>query len=459
MDNTYELGGGDQTFTAPSPEDYGFTFIYGDTLTLAAGGTSSGSDTLTGSDTQHSHLFGDVGSVIGPDVTVTGNDVLNAGAAGGSLTGDCMYVQSEETEQVGGPTTTFIQGNDILNSDSNGQYLAGDSAIIANNVLSRGNDQIYGNGGNDTIMGDCQAVLASSVAIGHDYIDGGAGDDFIVGDSLFVYVNASSTGRDIIVGGEGNDMIWGDSMAYDPTSTVGGSDTFVFNFLAQTTAVTTVTTHTETFGDWLSQSGLQAASLTQSQFSTQYGAWLNHLVASYADEGLGADTNGDGVISVGLNQNSATGLPTIEGLTAAQVDAFFSDTQSVTVKTGKTSQTRYYSDDFTVETTTTVNVLSGVSSQDGHDWIMDFTAGSDRLRFQSDAFTSVDPAQYFSVEVGNFNGDGLLDTRIVLASEASLAQEDRTWSVSLSGVDLGGQALQDYVVFGPTWTVYDFPMS
>ena len=84
---------------------------------------------------------------------------------------------------------------------------------------------------------------------------------------------------------------------------------------------------------------------SQSFFSTHYTAWLSHLVDTYH---LGHDVNADGKVSVDLNQNDPNGTPIVEGLTQAELSALFGAREDFTWTQGKATQTRYYSDNFTV---------------------------------------------------------------------------------------------------------------
>ena len=99
---------------------------------------------------------------------------------------------------------------------------------------------------------------------------------------------------------------------------------------------------TETFSQWLIDHGYEAyvhdegegdlevrdgtiedrPGLLQSLFSSQYAAWLHHLLSEY---GIGADVDGDGLISVHSNQNNPDVPPEIEGMTAEELAGIFSD--------------------------------------------------------------------------------------------------------------------------------------
>ena len=107
------------------------------------------------------------------------------------------------------------------------------------------------------------------------------------------------------------------------------------------------------FNGWLGEQGLATISdgTTQSYFAVNYTAWLTEIfnseeVLAYLD-GLGIDTSGG--IVVKLNQNSEDGAPYIEVGGVAYYDvfeSFFGGRTDVDLKTGKTSQERWYSDSF-----------------------------------------------------------------------------------------------------------------
>jgi hypothetical protein len=93
--------------------------------------------------------------------------------------------------------------------------------------------------------------------------------------------------------------------------------------------------------------------LLQSLFSSQYAAWLNHLVNEY---GLGSDVDGDGVISVHKHQNNPDMRPTIEGMAADELAGMFGDSDDFVWLSAVNSHAphtvpheRYYWDSFTVE--------------------------------------------------------------------------------------------------------------
>jgi VCBS repeat-containing protein len=115
-----------------------------------------------------------------------------------------------------------------------------------------------------------------------------------------------------------------------------------------------------TFDAWLRAKGFGNALDSDSElkdgtaqgfFSTQYTAWLNELIANYADAirihyGLASDT----LLQVTVNPSDTSGLPTISGLTRAQVDELFNDTSDFTWTSGSARHLvlheRFYSNAF-----------------------------------------------------------------------------------------------------------------
>ncbi|WP_445503579.1 cadherin-like domain-containing protein, partial [Microvirga sp. G4-2] len=111
-----------------------------------------------------------------------------------------------------------------------------------------------------------------------------------------------------------------------------------------------------TFTEYLAAKGLyDVEKLTQSQFSTNYTAWLT-LVFNTDTVQSWLATKGysyaDNQFTVSLNQNSGSLLPTISyksgGATItidqATLDALFSNKEAIDVSTGKVLQERWYAD-------------------------------------------------------------------------------------------------------------------
>jgi Ca2+-binding RTX toxin-like protein len=234
-------------------------------------------------------------------------------------------------------------------------------------------DVLTGGAGNDLLQGFA----------GDDVLDGGAGDDRLVG----------GTGNDTLTGGLGADTF---AFAFGPRTVAGGSSTF---------------------DAWLAARGQAPVAdgvTTQSEFARAYGAWLDDLVNTFA---IGHDTNGDGKVEVGLNQNDAIGTPVVEGLSAAELDAMFGNRTALDVVTGVTTHERFYSGSFTIGD-------RAIYSGNGADVITDFShAQGDKLAVSG--ITAAD-APHFHMSQGDLNGDGQLDTLITLDT-------DPTWSVKLLG--------------------------
>lgn len=278
----------------------------------------------------------------------------------------------------------------------------GDDIHLAGN----GDDQIHGLGGRDLING----------GNGADTVDGGAGQDVLDG----------GRGDDELRGGEGDDRLSGGS----------GADVFQYTFTVQPAPV-------ESFTGWLIARGFGSAVIDgeladgtpQNFFAVHYSAWLDELIATH---GLGADTDGDGLVSAGLNQNDPLGTPWIEGLSGEELAALFGNRDSVILKTGSTSQERFYSDTFSLGQTL-------ISSLDGHDTITDFKPGTDRLEFSgldSLGITAANFGDYFALAVLDADADGAADdSRLTLAGS-------NDWSLTLLNVNTELAGLYAAIDFG-----------
>ena len=293
---------------------------------------------------------------------------------------------------------------------------AGGDDLIAG---AGGSDTLSGGDGIDTLFGDEWGVTTDLPTAVGDSLSGGAGGDFLIG----------GNGEDTLEGGAGDDGLIGDDLLTGNNGVPikvggGGGDTFKFSFTTASVG------QSESFTDWLKANGSAGAvskgeladGTTQAFFSTKYTEWLQHLVKDF---GLGFDTNGDGQIKVGLNQNDAVGTPHIEGLSAKQLTGMFGDRESVLIKTGKTTHERHYSDRFTSSS----GGDAMLTSLDGHDVIHDFEWGSDKLSFSGlgKNFTLRQFEASFKVTQTDFNGDGLIDKTV-------LALEDDSWSATLLGI-------------------------
>ncbi|WP_435257653.1 calcium-binding protein [Thioclava sp. FR2] len=307
MADYYPTTNGDNTVTGGSGDDN----VYGGTNS-SSGSNEAGNDSLSGG---------------------AGNDALYGGRDNDTLNGDAgndsLYGGNGADLLNGGDGNDLLDGGtDSANDTLNGG--AGDDSLDGGN----GDDVLNGGAGDDSLDGEN----------GDDVLNGGDGDDNLSGGNQ----------DDTLTGGNGDDALSGGNRDDDLTGGLGddllnggdGSDIFRFTFTVGNSG-----TQTTTFAQFLTANGFGAYvvngqvadGIPQNIFSTQYTAWLNGLVAA---NGLGVDLDGDGVISVGLNQNDPSGLPHIEGLTTEQVDELFNGTDNVFVKTGSKTQERYYSNDF-----------------------------------------------------------------------------------------------------------------
>lgn len=322
---------------------------------------------------------------------------------------------AEDAVPPGGPSGTATNGSDTIIGDGGANTLGSASAPTGN-----GQDTIYGAGGNDTLSG----------GNGLDTLYGGAGDDTLNGgnDTDVLY---GGSGADILNGQAGNDTLAG-GKDNDILTGGNGDDTFVFRFSVTETAVSESFTGwliANNLGSYVDANGELKDGTSQSFFSSQYTAWLSHLVEKYD---IGSDTDGDGKISIGLNQNDPNGTPIIEGLTQEGLSDIFADRESFAWTQGKATQTRYYSDSFSLEGETTIN-------GEGADTLNDFGTGNDVLKlvgitqeqFLANAHASLKDADHI----------GALDTVITIGDS----------SITLLGVDmqdLGAAVTAGKIVFG-----------
>jgi hypothetical protein len=248
-----------------------------------------------------------------------------------------------------------------------------------------GDDLVVGNVGDDTLYG----------GDGEDFLFGTGGDDVLVG----------GAGMDVLIGGAGHDTLTGGE----------GADKFQFAF--------EMTEVTESFAAWLESQSLQTEDWTQAFFASNYTGYLEYLVGKYS---LGLDTDGDGKISVGLNQNDPYGTPHIEGMTEEELSSMFSEAEGVMVYTGKKLTERFYS-----ETFSTGDDAGGVTSFDGFDVITDFNAEEDCLEFTGlgtkDQFSFEQFKTFFAVTEIDQDGDGV-------AEDTAVSLQNGDWGVMLCGV-------------------------
>jgi Ca2+-binding RTX toxin-like protein len=302
-------------------------------------------------------------------------------------------------------------GDDSVDGESGNDYIA---AGDGNDLVfgGAGDDQLFGEAGNDTLRGES----------GNDQLFGGEGNDRVSGDAGSDTLNAGA-GNDVLEGGAGNDFIragLGDDILTGGT----GADRFVFQFthtgssggpLIEAAMSAVPPAPIRTFDDWLAGQGLEIKDLnTVTLFKTQYQSWLGQMVNQYH---LGNDIDGNGSITVSLPADSS-GLPGIEGLTAAQVDALFDDLHVLKLSDGVgKKQDIAYSNIFNVPPFT---------SQDGNDVITDFRINEDKLVFDVRGGLATLGSSLL-IEQRDMDSDGKLDTYIHL-------REGISWSVTLLGV-------------------------
>ena len=225
---------------------------------------------------------------------------------------------------------------------------------------------------------------------------GDDGDNFVVGGTAAEAEGGA--GDDYLVSGElkaGNGQHEGEF-----TITQSGTATsFVFNFEVSRGPVFA------SYADWaLDNLGVVVGdNMTQSAFATSYTSWLNALVSELS---LGSDLDGDGKISVNLNQNDPNGTPLIEGMSDEQLNALFADAASIDVKTGKTTQERWYSD---LDTSGGFQILN----HDGNDTVLNFDVdGDDHDVLDLRGVTAEEALQYFNFATADVDADGKTDTVI-----------------------------------------------
>jgi hypothetical protein len=262
-------------------------------------------------------------------------------------------------------------------------------------------DVLIGTDGDDLIIGDR----------GNDILIGGAGNDTLVG----------GNGEDILIGGAGNDTL------------VGGRGVDIFHFDLDHAGVQAFTAigSPVSFSEWLGVGTASLDGLKQSEFSSQYGKWLQYLIEgdgsfqSLAERfGIEPDTravlNADGSIS-------------IPGIDQSALDALFGDPQAISVMTGKHLTLRAYSD-------LDPAAFMSQSVETEHDVILDFRAlssGADLLSFNVTGYEG-DPRDLFVVDTIDDDGDGSADHTIISFGDS--------WSLELVGYG-GGDKVWEYVTF------------
>lgn len=256
-----------------------------------------------------------------------------------------------------------------------------------------------------------------------DTLNGGAGDDTLYGEGGNDNLNGQA-GDDTLYGGDGNDMLngqQGDDSLYgdagDDTLTGGaGADGFHYSFeVVEDEAVS------ERFTDWLIANGMgdyvgedgQLLDGTgQGDFAKNYNQWLDYLVTKY-------DLAGGQDYIIELNQTT-TGVPSVWVDGVDVLAGQLSEGEDFTFTTGRTLQTRYYSDLFSFGSGLTA------TSTDGHDTITDFVQGEDILDFSG--LTAAQFDELFGIAQTDADDDGAIDDTVLTITG------DDSWSLTLVGV-------------------------
>ena len=239
------------------------------------------------------------------------------------------------------------------------------------------------------VTGTTAADVLSGTAEAETVIGVGA-NDLLVG----------LAGDDTLDGGSGSDTLTGGS----------GADAFVLAFTH-----TVVQGGTSNFVGWLMDSGIEIPppdAVTQARFSSAYTLWLEHLVDTYH---LGVDLDGNGEISVDINQHDPNGTPLIEGMFQEQLNALFGNRVALNVlaEDGGAMQTRYFSDSFAIAG------RSLVTSTSGTDLVLDFSrAQGDKLSLAGVAGVA-NLGSHFTLAEADLNADGVLDTVIRAVDDPS----------------------------------------
>lgn len=256
-----------------------------------------------------------------------------------------------------------------------------------------------------------------------DTLNGGAGDDTLYGEGGNDNLNGQA-GDDTLYGGDGNDMLngqQGDDSLYgdagDDTLTGGaGADGFHYSFeVVEDEAVS------ERFTDWLIANGMgdyvgedgQLLDGTgQGDFAKNYNQWLDYLVTKY-------DLAGGQDYTIALNQTTS-GEPSVWVDGVDVLAGQLSEGEDFTFTTGRTLQTRYYSDLFSFGSGLTA------TSTDGHDTITDFVQGEDILDFSG--LTAAQFDELFGIAQTDADDDGAIDDTVLTITG------DDSWSLTLVGV-------------------------
>ena len=357
------------------------------------------------------HIIGTAGddlllNIVGEADTIDGgdgNDTVSFEGAGG--VGVNLGI---------GLAADFVNGDfNTLISIENVRGSAFADALIGNslaNVLEGGggNDFLSGEGGIDTVsyehaLGGAVVDLGAGIATN----DGNGGVDLLttienVSGSAFADALTGDAGANVLTGGAGDDALRG----------AGGADVFEYDFEFHAGGGGQVFSFTEFFADHGGTvvGGEVADGTKQGEFSSLYTQWLEMLVR---DHGLGS-----AVLDLGQNAG-INGTPVIADMTGE-----FGQRESFTWTSGSGKKTvtheRWYSDTWS----SGGGGEDSVTSTDGLDTILDFTAGEDRLSFSG--ITREQFLAYFNADASqNVTGGAELDTVITIDGFAG-------WSLTLA---------------------------
>lgn len=283
---------------------------------------------------------------------------------------------------------------------------------------------VQGTDDDDVVQGGASRDLLLGWA-GNDVLWGGAGADVLFGD----------TGDDTLVGGRNNDTLIGGD----------GADTFWFAVGREKAGARA------TFEDWYeARHGVDlqdddrpgagrghdhhhgkergrgherdhdhhdADALPEAEFLSAYAEYVGTLVERYD---LGADTDGNGTIDVTVDASGGTVRPTIEGVSAAEVDSWFAGRDSLAVEVDGQEQELFFLEGFRAPGD------GRLTGQSGVDGIHDFDAAEgDKLAFAG--LTAEEFAAHFTVQEVDVLADGRMDTVIRLKGDPAM-------SVTLLGV-------------------------
>lgn len=303
--------------------------------------------------------------------------------------------------------TEYYEGSGTFDGDSNGKdYITGSDGVDVINA-GNGEDTLEGLGGNDILVG-------------------GNGDDKLIG----------GAGDDLLTGGNGADAF---GYAFTLTAASSSGPQSYAAYLQEAVGKT----HDE-------------GTLTQSEFSTTYSAWLNYLVFGDGQDwqGLVDHFGWEGEVKIGLNQNGAGDSQphiSLDGV-AMDLDDLFGDAESFSWTKGKATQTRTFWD---IDEDYNWGGETAVTSNDGKDTIVDFKSDSDPTKSDKLFFTidiDGDPAALstvqrtdladtfkakFEIETAFLDAGTTTDTRMTL---------DDGMSITLLGYD-GGNDIWNHVEF------------